>query len=120
MRLARLLQSGVSVGMLVDQHYTRGVPVTFFGRACLANPLVALLARQTGAPIRGLRVVRNPDGNSFWGEITDEIKPARDAEGKLRRYRHHAGGDVGDRRLGARISRAMAVAAPPLAVMATK
>ncbi len=82
-RLARLLQSGVSVGMLVDQHYTRGVPVTFFGRPCLANPLVALLARQTGAPIRGLRVVRKPDGNSFWGEITDEIKPARDAEGKF-------------------------------------
>jgi Kdo2-lipid IVA lauroyltransferase/acyltransferase len=82
-RLARLLQSGVSVGMLADQHYTRGVPVTFFGRPCLANPLVALLARQTGAPIRGLRVVRNPDGNSFWGEITDEIKPARDVEGNF-------------------------------------
>jgi len=82
-RLARLLQSGVSVGMLADQHYTRGVAVTFFGRRCLANPLVALLARQTGAPIRGLRVVRNPDGNSFWGDITDEIKPARDAEGKF-------------------------------------
>jgi KDO2-lipid IV(A) lauroyltransferase len=82
-RLARLLQSGVSVGMLADQHYTRGVAVTFFGRACLANPLVALLARQTGAPIRGMRVVRNPDGNSFWGEITDEIKPARDAEGNF-------------------------------------
>jgi KDO2-lipid IV(A) lauroyltransferase len=82
-RLARLLQSGVSVGMLADQHYTRGVAVTFFGRRCLANPLIALLARQTGAPIHGMRVVRNPDGNSFWGEISDEVKPARDAAGNF-------------------------------------
>ena len=36
-RLARLLQSGVSVGMLADQHYTRGVEVTFFGRP--ASPI---------------------------------------------------------------------------------
>jgi KDO2-lipid IV(A) lauroyltransferase len=82
-RLARLLQAGVSVGMLADQHYTRGVEVTFFGRRCLANPLIAMLARQTGAPIHGLRVVRNPDGNSFWGEISEEVKPARDAEGNF-------------------------------------
>ena len=48
-RLAQLLQSGVHVGMLADQHYTSGVEVTFFGRPCNANPLIALLARQTGA-----------------------------------------------------------------------
>ncbi len=83
LRLARLLQSGVNVGMLADQHYTRGVQVTFFGRPCLANPLIAMLARQTGAPIHGLRVVRNPDGNSFWGEISDEVKPARDVDGRI-------------------------------------
>src|ERR1700722_14387701 len=40
-KLARLLQSGVHVGMLADQHYSKGVEVTFFGRSCLANPLVA-------------------------------------------------------------------------------
>jgi KDO2-lipid IV(A) lauroyltransferase len=82
-RLARLLQSGVHVGMLADQHYTRGVEVTFFGRKCLANPLIALLARQTGCPIHGMRVVRLPSGNGFWGEITDEVKPARDAAGRV-------------------------------------
>ena len=115
-RLARLLQSGVTVGMLADQHYTRGVEVTFFGRRCLANPLIAMLARQTGAPIHGLRVVRNADGNSFWGEISDEVQARARRRRQFRRCRHHAGGDRGDRRLGARISRAMAVAAPPLAV----
>lgn len=82
-KLGRLLQAGVHVGMLADQHYTRGVEVTFFGRLCNANPLIAMLARQTGAPIRGVRVVRKGDGNSFWAEVTDEIAPARDADGRI-------------------------------------
>jgi KDO2-lipid IV(A) lauroyltransferase len=82
-RLARLLQSGVHVGMLVDQHYAKGVPVTFFGRSCLANPLAAVLARQTECPIHGMRVVRLPDGNSFWGEVTDAIDPPRGADGRI-------------------------------------
>lgn len=82
-RLARLLQSGVHVGMLGDQHYSRGVEVTFFGRRCLANPLVAMLARQTGCGIHGIRLARRPDGNSFWGELTEAVAPVRDAEGRI-------------------------------------
>jgi KDO2-lipid IV(A) lauroyltransferase len=69
--------------MLADQHYTRGVEVSFFGRPCLANPLVAMLARQTELPIYGMRVVRKPDGNSFWGEVGDTVVPARDADGRI-------------------------------------
>ena len=69
--------------MLADQHYSKGVEVTFFGRPCLANPLIAMLARQTELPIYGMRVVRKPDGNSFWGEISDPIEPARDADGRV-------------------------------------
>jgi Kdo2-lipid IVA lauroyltransferase/acyltransferase len=82
-KLARLLQSGVNVGMLADQHYTRGVEVTFFGRKCLTNPLIALLARQTGCPIYGMRVVRQADGSTFWGEMSDEVEPVRDADGRI-------------------------------------
>jgi Kdo2-lipid IVA lauroyltransferase/acyltransferase len=82
-QLARLVEAGFHVGMLADQHFTRGVEVTFFGRRCLANPLIALLARQTGCPIHGLRVVRLADGNSFRGEITEPIDPARDSEGRI-------------------------------------
>ena len=81
LQLARLLQSGAHVGMLADQHYTKGVEVIFFGRRCVANPLIAQLARQTECPIYGLRVVRKPDGNSFWAEISEPVEPARDAEG---------------------------------------
>jgi KDO2-lipid IV(A) lauroyltransferase len=82
-RLGRLLQSGIHVGMLADQHYSKGVEVTFFGRPCLANPLIAMLARQTELPIYGMRVVRKPDGNSFWGEVSDPVEPARDASGRI-------------------------------------
>jgi Kdo2-lipid IVA lauroyltransferase/acyltransferase len=82
-KLARLLQSGVHVGMLADQHYSKGVEVTFFGRRCLANPLIAMLARQTELPIYGMRVVRKPDGNSFWGEVSDPVEPVRDADGRV-------------------------------------
>jgi Kdo2-lipid IVA lauroyltransferase/acyltransferase len=82
-QLSRLAQTGVHIGMLVDQHYTKGVEVIFFGRRCMANPLIALLARQTECPIRGMRVVRKPDGNSFSVEVTEPIEPARDAEGGI-------------------------------------
>jgi KDO2-lipid IV(A) lauroyltransferase len=82
-QFARLLRSGVHVGMLADQHYSKGVEVIFFGRRCMANPLVASLARQIECPIHGMRVVRKSDGNSFWGEITEPITPMRDADGRI-------------------------------------
>jgi KDO2-lipid IV(A) lauroyltransferase len=82
-RLLHALERGEHVGMLVDQHMVKGVDVVFFGRWAKANPLIAQLARHSGASIRGVRVVRQGDGNSFWGELTDEIAPARDADGKV-------------------------------------
>jgi len=82
-QMARLAHEGAHVGMLVDQHYTKGVEVIFFGRRCMANPLIAQLARQTGCPIHGLRVIRNPDGNSFVAEITEEVVAARDVQGEI-------------------------------------
>lgn len=82
-QLARLLANGTYVGMLADQHFTKGVEVVFFGRRCLANPLIALLARQTECPIFGLRVVRKPDGNSFWAEISEPVEPVRDTDGRI-------------------------------------
>jgi KDO2-lipid IV(A) lauroyltransferase len=30
-----------------------------------------------------MRVVRLPDGNGFWGEMTDAIDPPRDADGRI-------------------------------------
>jgi len=80
-RLGRALERGDHVAMLVDQHTTQGVDVVFFGRWAKANPLIAQLARLTGAPIHGIRAIRLPDGNHFRGELTDEIVPVRGANG---------------------------------------
>jgi KDO2-lipid IV(A) lauroyltransferase len=82
-RLARALEAGRHVGMLVDQYDVRGIDVTFFGRTCKANPLIAQLARHLDCPIRGVRMVRQPDGNHFWGEFGEPIDAPRDAEGRV-------------------------------------
>ncbi|HEY6023548.1 MAG TPA: lipid A biosynthesis lauroyl acyltransferase [Pseudolabrys sp.] len=81
-KLAEALERGTHIGMLVDQYYVRGVDVTFFGRRTKANPLLARLARHFDCPIHGTRVVRLP-GHRFRAELTEEIRPARDAEGKV-------------------------------------
>jgi len=80
--LARALEAGRHVAMLVDQHYGRGVEVTFFGRKCLANPLIAMLAREIECPIHGTRVIRLP-GNRFAAEISEAVAPVRDAHGRI-------------------------------------
>ena len=81
-KLAQALERGAHVGMLVDQYYVRGVEVTFFGRKTRANPLLARLAQHFDCPIHGTRIVRLP-GNRFRAELTDEIQPARGADGKI-------------------------------------
>jgi KDO2-lipid IV(A) lauroyltransferase len=82
-RLAKALEHGGNVAMLVDQHEFRGVDVTFFGRTCKANPLIAQLARHTNCFVRGIRVVRLPDGNHFRGELTEPLDLPRDAQGEV-------------------------------------
>jgi KDO2-lipid IV(A) lauroyltransferase len=82
MRVADALSRGAHVGMLVDQYYVRGVDVTFFGRKTKANPLIARLAQHFDCPIHGTRIIRLP-GNKFWGDVTEEIQPARDADGRI-------------------------------------
>jgi Kdo2-lipid IVA lauroyltransferase/acyltransferase len=59
--MAASLGAGEHLGMLVDQHWSRGVDVTFFGRRCKANPTIARLARQFDCPVVGVRVIRLPD-----------------------------------------------------------
>ena len=83
LKLGRALENGEHVALLVDQHTTQGVDVVFFGRWVKANPLIAQLARLTGAPIRGVRAIREPDGNHFRGEFTEEIPPVRDPQGNV-------------------------------------
>ena len=81
-QLARALDAGRHVAMLVDQHYGKGVEVEFFGRRCLANPLMAVLAREAECAIHGTGVIRIENGR-FRAEVTEPIAPARDAAGKI-------------------------------------
>jgi KDO2-lipid IV(A) lauroyltransferase len=81
-RLLNALERGIHVGMLVDQHYSKGVDVTFFGRTAKANPLLARLAQKVECPIHGTRIVRLP-GDRFRAEVTDEVEPVRDVSGKI-------------------------------------
>jgi len=80
--LGRALEQGKHVGMLVDQHDGRGVPVSFFGRPCLANPLIAMLARRYEVPMHGIRAMRIGE-TRFKIELTPRVWPARDARGEF-------------------------------------
>jgi KDO2-lipid IV(A) lauroyltransferase len=81
-KLANALAANRHVAMLVDQHYVKGVGVTFFGRPCKANPLIAMLAREAECAIHGTRVIRLPNGR-FLAEVTEAVPPARDAQGRI-------------------------------------
>ncbi len=80
--LAGVLEKGGSVGMLVDQHYRRGIEIDFFGHPAKANPLLAKLARQFDCPIHPARCVRLPKGR-FRIEIEDEVERKFNEDGSL-------------------------------------
>jgi KDO2-lipid IV(A) lauroyltransferase len=82
LRLADALQRGQHVAILVDQWFTNGVDVTFFGRKTKANPTLARLLRQIECPIHGVRIIRLP-GHRFRAELSEEVKPVRDAAGQI-------------------------------------
>jgi Kdo2-lipid IVA lauroyltransferase/acyltransferase len=82
LKMAEALRNGQHVAMLVDQYFTNGVEVTFFGRKTTANPTLARLLRQIECPIHGVRIIRLP-GHRFRAELSEEIKPVRDATGQV-------------------------------------
>jgi KDO2-lipid IV(A) lauroyltransferase len=82
LKMAEALRNGQHVAILVDQYFTNGVDVTFFGRKTKANPTLARLLRQIECPVHGVRIVRLP-GHRFRAEISEEVKPVRDASGQI-------------------------------------
>jgi Kdo2-lipid IVA lauroyltransferase/acyltransferase len=81
-KLGQALQNGQHIAMLVDQWFTNGVDVTFFGRKTKANPTLARLVRQVECPIHGVRIIRLPN-HRFRAELSEEVKPVRDASGQI-------------------------------------
>ena len=82
LKMAEALRKGQHVAMLVDQYFTNGVDVTFFGRKTKANPTLARLLRQVECPIHGVRIIRLPD-HRFRAELSEEVEPVRDASGQI-------------------------------------
>jgi len=80
--LARTLEDGGSVGMLVDQKFHRGVAGTFFGRPVQTNPLLPKLARQFDRPVHPARCIRLPGGR-FRLELEEAVDLPRDENGEI-------------------------------------
>jgi KDO2-lipid IV(A) lauroyltransferase len=78
--LARVLDRGGNIGVLVDQKFRRGVPTTFFGLPCNTSPLLARLARQYDCEVYPARAIRLPD-NRFRLEIHEKLELPRTEKG---------------------------------------
>jgi Kdo2-lipid IVA lauroyltransferase/acyltransferase len=75
-----VLERGGHLGMLIDQHFTRGVTVDFPGRPAFTNPIMGKFARAFDCPVHGVRVIRLPAGR-FRLQLTPALDLPRDAEG---------------------------------------
>lgn len=71
--LARQLEKGGGIGVLVDQKFRKGLPTKFFGNDVLTNPLLAKLVRQFGCDVFPARCVRLPD-NRYRLEIEPKVE----------------------------------------------
>lgn len=80
--LARILERGGNIGVLVDQKFHKGVPTSFFGRPCLTSPLLAKLARQYDCDIHPARAIRLP-GNRYRLELHEKIELPRGEDGRV-------------------------------------
>ncbi|MDR9760913.1 lipid A biosynthesis lauroyl acyltransferase [Rhizobium redzepovicii] len=80
--LARQLEAGQGVGVLVDQKFGKGLKGTFFGRDVKTNPLLPKLVRQFDCEVYPARCIRLP-GNRYRLEIEPRLEMPRDAKGNL-------------------------------------
>ncbi|OWV90614.1 lipid A biosynthesis lauroyl acyltransferase [Rhizobium sp. R635] len=80
--LARQLEAGQGVGVLVDQKFGKGLKGTFFGLDVKTNPLLPKLVRQFDCEVYPARCIRLP-GNRYRLEIEPRLEMPRDAKGNL-------------------------------------
>jgi KDO2-lipid IV(A) lauroyltransferase len=77
-----VLEKGGHLGMLIDQHFTRGVMVDFLGRPALTNPILGKFARRFDCPVHGVRVIRLPN-HRFRLQLTPSLDLPRDPDGQI-------------------------------------
>jgi Kdo2-lipid IVA lauroyltransferase/acyltransferase len=80
--LARQLERGGGVGVLVDQKFRKGLKTKFFGQPVQTNPLLAKLVRQFNCEVYPARCIRLP-GNRFRLELEPAVEIPRRADGSV-------------------------------------
>lgn len=80
--LARQLERGGAVGVLVDQKFRKGLKTKFFGRDVQTNPLLAKLVRQFNCEVYPARCIRLPGGR-FRLELEPAVEIPRRADGSV-------------------------------------
>lgn len=80
--LARELERGNGVGVLVDQKFSKGLHTEFFGHPVQTNPLLAKLVRQFNCDVYPARCIRLPD-NRYRLVLEDRIDIPQDERGNV-------------------------------------
>lgn len=80
--LARQLERGGGVGVLVDQKSRKGLKTKFFAQDVQTNPLLAKLVRQFNCEVYPARCIRLP-GNRFRLELEPAVEIPRRADGSV-------------------------------------
>lgn len=80
--LARQLEGGRAVGVLVDQKFQKGLSTLFFGNPVQTNPLLAKLVRQFDCEVYPARCIRLPN-NRYRLEIEPKIEVPRNEKGTV-------------------------------------
>jgi len=80
--LARQLERGLGVGVLVDQKFRKGLKTKFFGQDVQTNPLLAKLVRQFNCEVYPARCIRLPGGR-FRLELEPAIAIPRKTDGNV-------------------------------------
>ncbi|MCJ8509318.1 lipid A biosynthesis lauroyl acyltransferase [Rhizobium lemnae] len=80
--LARQLEAGKGIGVLVDQKFQKGLMTRFFGNPVQTNPLLAKLVRQFDCEVYPARCIRLAD-NRYRLEIEPRIEIPRTATGAV-------------------------------------
>jgi Kdo2-lipid IVA lauroyltransferase/acyltransferase len=80
--LARILEAGGNIGVLVDQKFQYGIRTKFFGRECETSPLVPKLAKQYSCDVYPARCIRLP-GNKFRLILQEKLDLPRSEDGQI-------------------------------------
>ena len=80
--LARILDAGGNIGVLVDQKFQYGIRTQFFGRECETSPLVPKLAKQYDCDVYPARCIRLP-GNKFRLILQEKLELPRNGDGQI-------------------------------------